>query len=371
MKREGSIERREDVNEQELTVEDVRQKLQKRSLLHPKRAPRPRQKEPSPDSKPHPPSAHLPPSPPPPAPVPPVPHSGHDKHHSAGREGKDGSAPREEEHTPPGLGEREMKGKRGASTVSKEGDASQEREEEHRPLSLPSHKPSGRGKERKQSPPDQPLPQSVDEGSGGGTMERKGEGGEVTAATSLPQMVGEESEAKLRERLILKTKHIRMGGDGGSTGVATGDKTELPSQPKVIEASTGMLYEEQEGEGLGGGEGGRGRGERGLIRPGFGQIQVSYDRVEPETGESENVAVGGVGGRRGKVAISGAGLDNLVQDEAAMQGSTAASAHKVGSTVRVHVHTVHVHVHVDVRTAHDVYVQYAIQYMSKITSHKE
>ena len=30
---------------------------------------------------------------------------------------------------------------------------------------------------------------------------------------------------------------------------------------------------------------------RDLIRSGYTQIQVSYDRIEPETGESENVAV--------------------------------------------------------------------------------
>ena len=92
---------------------------------------------------------------------------------------------------------------------------------------------------------------------------------------------------------------------------------EVPSQPCVssvcvvtccvqsedVEESTGIVYPHEEGDGA---QPSRHRdsdavpessGSQVLIKAGYGQIQVSYDRIEPETGESENVAVEGGEGR--------------------------------------------------------------------------
>ena len=54
-----------------------------------------------------------------------------------------------------------------------------------------------------------------------------------------------------------------------------------------MEESTGLVYRKDQEEKL------SGMTASGLIKPGYAssQIHVSYDRVEPETGESENVAV--------------------------------------------------------------------------------
>ena len=54
-------------------------------------------------------------------------------------------------------------------------------------------------------------------------------------------------------------------------------------------------------------------GVRGLIKTGFSaQIHVSYDRIEPETGESENVAVVDSVGGAGGAGLFGRGKQGVV-----------------------------------------------------------
>ena len=81
-----------------------------------------------------------------------------------------------------------------------------------------------------------------------------------------------------------------------------------------------------------------GNGSRELIKSGFSQIHVSYDRIEPETGESENVAVVDVGGtstrggreaepvatEKGKIVSNEEGGEGtLVQQESVVPTKTA------------------------------------------------
>ena len=84
-----------------------------------------------------------------------------------------------------------------------------------------------------------------------------------------------------------------------------------PLQSEGVEESTGIVYPHQE-------EGER-RSQREhtslapkLIKSSFTQIHVSYDRIEPETGESENVAVEVDGGSR--EGRRGAGLTPQMEE---------------------------------------------------------
>ena len=66
-----------------------------------------------------------------------------------------------------------------------------------------------------------------------------------------------------------------------------------------MEESTGIVYPHREEDGGVQSGASEGRDVQDLVKSGYTQIHVSYDRIEPETGESENVAVDVDGGSRG------------------------------------------------------------------------
>ena len=83
------------------------------------------------------------------------------------------------------------------------------------------------------------------------------------------------------------------------------------SQPEDVEESTGIVYPHQDQEKMRGPQPDPSamamdaNTSRELVKSGLTQIHVTYDRIEPETGESENVAVVDVhsaSGRGGKEA---------------------------------------------------------------------
>ena len=90
-------------------------------------------------------------------------------------------------------------------------------------------------------------------------------------------------------------------------------------QSEDIEESTGIVYPHQDKHRVIGPQHDpsdlsvkEGNTPRDLIKSGFTQIHVSYDRIEPETGESENVAVVDV---NGATTRGGRGAEPVAMEE--------------------------------------------------------
>ena len=96
-------------------------------------------------------------------------------------------------------------------------------------------------------------------------------------------------------------------------------------QSDGVEESTGIVYPHREEDG--GVQSGvsEGRDVQDLVKSGYTQIHVSYDRIEPETGESENVAVDVDGGSRG-----GGGGGERGTDEEQMEEGEVVSSEECG-----------------------------------------
>ena len=95
-------------------------------------------------------------------------------------------------------------------------------------------------------------------------------------------------------------------------------------QSDGVEESTGIVYPhcEEDGGGVQSGVS-EGRGAQDLVKSGYTQIHVSYDRIEPETGESENVAVDVDGGSRG--GGGGGGGEGGMEEEQMEEGEVVSS----------------------------------------------
>ena len=308
VKRDGSIERREDVIEKELSIEDIRSKLQKRAALSKTLQAKPKAPSPKHTSVLTPLSdaelfGRLTTSTAEPMPE----YPGSD----------DEFLTKEHSNFPVSSNRKDVAiGQESRRKTSSSPEFKYEEEEDEVQHSVKSNKASSVGGSRGK----------MEEGARDKEREEKREqeeedeeeeGGVVVVAS--PSATGEESEAQLRERLIQKTKRIRMSQGPNTTGVEERGRATvsepLPPGQKEIEASTGMLYQSQREE-RGGVESvakATTVGGHGLIRSGFGEIHVSYDRVEPETGEAENIAMGRGGGG------GGGGLDRALGGERVLE----------------------------------------------------
>ena len=292
VKRDGSIERREDVTEKELSIEDVRSKLQKREAFSKTSQAKPKVPSPKVSSELMELSdtelfAHF-------AtyseePMPKYPES------------DDECLTKERSDFPLSSNRKDVAiEQESRRKIRSSSDLKYDEEDvvQHSSKSYKASSVGGSGDNMEEEARDKEREEKREEEE----EEEEEEGGLLAVASPSP--TAEESEAQLRERLIQKTKRIRMSqGPNTTSGEGRGrDRASEPLSPgeKKIEASTGMLYQSQREE-----KGGveyvakaTTEGGHSLIRSGFGEIHVSYDRVEPETGETENIAMGR-GGRGG------------------------------------------------------------------------